>query len=46
MRWVGHVAPIMEKINTHRIVGEKPERERLLGRPRCRQQANVEICVN
>jgi len=44
------LAPITEKINTQGIVREKPERERererLLGRPRRRQQDNVEICVN
>jgi hypothetical protein len=33
MRWVGHTAPITVKIKTHRIVGKKPERGRLLGRP-------------
>jgi hypothetical protein len=37
MRWVGHMAPIPEKINTPRIVGEKPEKGRLLGRPSHRQ---------
>jgi hypothetical protein len=31
MRWVGNMASIPEKINTHKIVGKKFEREKLLG---------------
>jgi hypothetical protein len=46
MRWVGHVEPTEEEINTHRIVEENHERGKLLVRPRHRQQGNVKICVN
>jgi hypothetical protein len=33
------------KRNTYRIVAGKPERKRLLGRPRCRWQDNIKIEV-
>jgi hypothetical protein len=36
MRWVGHVARIGEKRNAYRILVEKPEGKRPLGRPRRR----------
>jgi hypothetical protein len=37
IRWVGNMSSIPEKINTHRIVGKKFERGRLLVRPSHRQ---------
>jgi hypothetical protein len=33
MRWAGHVAQIGEKRNAYRILVEKPEGKRPLGRP-------------
>jgi hypothetical protein len=37
MRWVSHVARMREKRNVYRLlVGKERERERPLGRPRCR----------
>jgi hypothetical protein len=36
MRWEGHVARIGEKRNAYRILMEKPEGKRPLGRPRRR----------
>jgi hypothetical protein len=35
-RWVGHVARMREKMNSHRILVGKPEGNRPLGRPRRR----------
>jgi hypothetical protein len=36
MRWVGHVAQMGEKRNMYRLLVEKPEGTRPLGRPRRR----------
>jgi hypothetical protein len=36
MRWAGHVARMGEKRNAYRLLVEKPEGRRLLGRPRRR----------
>jgi hypothetical protein len=36
MRWTGHVARMGEKRNTYRLLVEKSEGKRLLGRPRRR----------
>jgi hypothetical protein len=36
IRWAGHVARIGEKRNVYRLLVEKPEGKRQLGRPRCR----------
>jgi hypothetical protein len=36
MRWTGHVTHIKEMRNSYRILVRKPERKRLLGRPRHR----------
>jgi hypothetical protein len=41
MRWTGHVARIGKKRNAYRILVEKPERQRPLGRPRCRWVGNI-----
>jgi hypothetical protein len=35
MRWAGHVARMGEKRNAYRILVEKPEGKRPLGRQRC-----------
>jgi hypothetical protein len=35
MRWVGHMACIGEERKMYRILVEKPEGKRPLGRPRC-----------
>jgi hypothetical protein len=34
MRWIEHVARILEKRNTYKILVGKPEGKRPLGRPR------------
>jgi hypothetical protein len=34
MRWAGHVARILEKMNAYRLLAGKPEGKRPLGRPR------------
>jgi hypothetical protein len=36
MRWAGHVVRLEEKRNVYRLLVEKPEGSRPLGRPRCR----------
>jgi hypothetical protein len=36
MRWVGHVARMGERRGVYRVLVRKPERKRLLGRPRLR----------
>jgi hypothetical protein len=36
MRWTGHVARMEVKTNVYRLLVEKPERKRPLGRPRRR----------
>jgi hypothetical protein len=41
-RWGGHVACI-EKRNAYRILVGKPERKRLLGRPRRRWVDNIKM---
>jgi hypothetical protein len=43
MRWAGHVARKWEKRNAYRILAEKPEGKRPLGRPRCRWVDNIEM---
>jgi hypothetical protein len=43
MRWVGHVAQMGEKRNVYRLLVGKPERKRLLGRPRHRWTDNVKM---
>jgi hypothetical protein len=42
MRWAGHVAE-GEKKNGYRILVEKPEGKRPLGRPRCRWVDNIRM---
>jgi hypothetical protein len=41
MRWTGHVARIFEGRGLYRVLVEKPERKRSLGRPRRRGEENV-----
>jgi hypothetical protein len=36
MRWAGHVAGMGERRGLYRVLVEKPEGKRPLGRPRCR----------
>jgi hypothetical protein len=36
MRWAGHVARMREKMNAYRILMERPEGKRPLGRPKRR----------
>jgi hypothetical protein len=43
MRWEGHVARIVEKLNTYRILVGKPERKRPLGRLRCTWKDNIKL---
>jgi hypothetical protein len=42
MRWAGHVARLGEK-NVYRLLVEKPEGKRRLGRPRRRWMDNVKM---
>jgi hypothetical protein len=41
MRWAGHVARIWQKMNTYRILVDKPKGKSPLGRPRCRWEDNI-----
>jgi hypothetical protein len=43
MRWAGHVPRMGEKRNACRILVGKPERYRLLGRPRDRWEDNIKM---
>jgi hypothetical protein len=43
MRWAGHLARMGEKRNAYRLLVEKPEGKRLLGRPRRRWVDNIKI---
>jgi hypothetical protein len=43
MRWAGHVERIGEKRNAYRLMVERPEGERLLGRPRRRWVDNIKM---
>jgi hypothetical protein len=43
MRWAGHVTRTGEKRNAYRILVEKPEGERPLGRPRRMWENNITI---
>jgi hypothetical protein len=49
LRWAEHVAHVGEMRNAHKILVEKPEGKRQLGRPRRRRENNIrkhlrEIC--
>jgi len=41
MRWAGHVARMGERKSVYRILVEKLEGKRLLGRPRRRWEDNI-----
>jgi hypothetical protein len=43
MRWAGHVARTGVKRNTYRLLVEKPEGRRPLGRPRRRWLDNIRM---
>jgi hypothetical protein len=43
MRWAGHVARIGEGRGVYRVLVGKPERQRPLGRSRCRWEANIKM---
>jgi hypothetical protein len=43
MKWGGHVARMGEKRNAYKILVEKPEGKRPLGRPRRRWVDNIKI---
>jgi hypothetical protein len=43
MRWAGHVARMGEDRGVHRVLVEKPEGNRPLGRPRRRWEDNIKI---
>jgi hypothetical protein len=45
MRWAGHVARIGEKRNAYRVLVQKPERKRPLGRPRHRWVDNIKMVL-
>jgi hypothetical protein len=43
MRWAGHVARIGERRGVYRVLAGKPEKKRLLGRPRRRWEGNIKM---
>jgi hypothetical protein len=43
LRWTGHVAGMGEKRNVYRLLVEKPEEKRPLGRPRRRWIDNIKM---
>jgi len=43
MRWAGHVACMGERRDIYRILVEKPERKRPLGRTRHRREDNIKM---
>ena len=43
LRWAGHVAHMEEGRGVHRVLIEKPEGKRPLGRPRCRWEDNIKM---
>jgi hypothetical protein len=43
IRWAGQVARIEEKRAAYRILVEKPEEKRPLGKPRRRRMENIKI---
>jgi hypothetical protein len=45
MRWAGHVARMGERRNTYRILVEKPEGRRPLGRQRRRWVDNIKMAL-
>jgi hypothetical protein len=45
MRWVGHVARMVAKRNSYRLLVGKPEGKRPLGRPRRKWVDNIKMDV-
>jgi hypothetical protein len=43
MRWVGHVAHMVERGGVYRVLVGKPEGTRPLGRPRRRWEDNIKM---
>jgi hypothetical protein len=43
MRWAGHVARMREERNVYRVLMEKPEGKRPLGRPRRRWEDEIRM---
>jgi hypothetical protein len=43
MRWAGHVARMGDDRGVHRVLVEKPEGKRPLGRPRRRREENIKM---
>jgi hypothetical protein len=43
MRWVGKEAHVRDSISVYRVLVEKPERKRPLGRPRRRWNNNIKM---
>ena len=43
LRWAGHVARMGQSRNAHRVLVEKPEGKRPLGRPRRRWEDNIKM---
>ena len=43
MRWAGHVARVLDRRGSYRVLVGKPEGMRLLGRPRCRWEDNIQM---
>jgi len=43
MRWAGHVARMGERRVVYKVLVEKPEGKRLLGRPRRRWEDNIKM---
>jgi hypothetical protein len=45
IRWTGHVTRLGERRGLYRVLVEKPERKRPLGRPRRRWEGNIKMDV-
>ncbi|KAJ4438916.1 hypothetical protein ANN_14870 [Periplaneta americana] len=43
LKWIGHVARILESRNAYRVLVGRPEGKRLLGRPRRRWEDNIKL---
>jgi hypothetical protein len=43
MRWAGHMAHMGEERNVYKVLMEKPEGKRPLGRPKCRWEGGIRM---
>ncbi|KAJ4451572.1 hypothetical protein ANN_03041 [Periplaneta americana] len=43
LRWAGHVSRMGESKKAYRVLVGRPERKRLLGKPRCRLEDNIKM---